>query len=129
QLAQLALAGIPQNAPVYPNSAVTAVDVVFAVPVAAPPEGGSGGVLVGWANLGNSPLMQSVTSSLVGLAGGVAQGFILDEQGTIIYHPDPSRVLLVFTAEASARRLDSQLAGATAYQDQAPDGTRRLVLY
>lgn len=128
QLARLALAGIPQNTTAYPDTLGQPVDLVFAAPINAP-GGGPGAVLVGRADLANSPLMQSVASSLVGLAGGLGQGFILDEYGLIIYHPDPTRLLDTFEPEASATRLSTRLTGATAYQDKAPDGTRRLVLY
>jgi PAS domain S-box-containing protein len=128
QLARLALAGIPQNTTAYPGTPGEPVDLVFAAPV-SPPGGGPAAVVVGRADLANSPLMQSVSSSLVGLAGGLGQGFILDEYGLIIYHPDPGRLLDTFVPEASATRLPANLDGATAYQDKAPDGTRRLVLY
>jgi PAS domain S-box-containing protein len=128
QLARLALAGIPQNTTAYPAAPGEPVDLVFAAPVNGP-SGGPAAVVVGRADLANSPLMQSVASSLVGLAGGLGQGFILDEYGLIIYHPDPSRLLDTFVPEPSARPLPANLAGATAYQDKAPDGTRRLVLY
>ena len=130
QLARLALAGIPQNTTAYPANVGDPVDLVFAAPVAqGGADGGPGAVVVGRADLSNSPLMQSVASSLVGVAGGQGQGFILDEYGLIIYHPDPARLLDTFVPEASATQLASSLSGATAYQDKAPDGTRRLVLY
>ena len=50
-------------------------------------------------------------------------------QGEDIYHIDPAARSGVFAPEPSATRLDTALAGAQAYQDKAPDGTRRLVLY
>ena len=128
QLAQLALAGIPQNAVIYPADPANPVDVVFAVPV-MDASGASAGVLVGRADIANSPLMQSVTSSLNGLANGLGQGFIVDDRGVIIYHPDPAQLLGTFSPEQSATQLQTSLAGAIAYQDKAPDGTRRLVLY
>jgi PAS domain S-box-containing protein len=129
QLAGLALAGIPQNTTVYSDAPGDAVDVVFAAPVPGAAGGGPAAVVVGRASLSDSPLMQSVTSNLVGLASGLGQGFIVDEYGVIIYHPDPARILDTFTPETSARPLATRLAGASAYQDKAPDGTRRLVLF
>jgi PAS domain S-box-containing protein len=124
ELVRLALAGIPQSAVIYPSTPAEPVDVVFAVPV-----GGGGGALMGRADLANNPLMQSVTKGLGGLANGLGQGFIIDEHGTIIYHPDPQRRLGTFTPESSSTPLTTSLIGASAYQDKAPDGTRRLVLY
>ena len=128
-MVSLALAGIPQNAVLYPADPVDPVDALFSMPVLAPAGGGVVGVLVGRADLANNPVMASVTNSLVGIANGLGQGFIVDERGVIIYHPDPTRRLASFVPEASARALPTDLAGATAYQDKAPDGTRRLVLY
>lgn len=129
RLIGLALAGIPQNAVLYPADPLDPVDAVFTMPVLAAEGGGIVGVLVGHADLANNPVMSSVTNSLLGLANGLGQGFIVDEDGVIIYHPDPTRRLATFAPEASALRLTTALSGATAYQDKAPDGTRRLVLY
>ncbi len=128
-LAGLALAGIPQNTIVYPVSVQDPVDAVFAAPVLD--SGGTAvvGVLMGRADLANNPVMQSATNSLLGLANGVGQAFIVDESGVVIYHIDPAARSGVFAPEPSATRLDTALAGAQAYQDKAPDGTRRLVLY
>jgi len=128
-LVGLALAGIPQNAVLYPADPLDPVDALFSVPVFALDGNGVVGVLVGRADLANNPVMNSVTNSLIGIANGLGQGFIVDERGVIIYHPDPTRRLATFAPEESARRLTTDLSGATAYQDKAPDGTRRLVLY
>lgn len=128
-LAGLALAGIPQNTILYPADPRDPVDAVFAVPVLPAGGGRAAGVLVGRADLSNNPIMQSVTNSLRGIAHGFGQGFLLDQDGVIIYHPDASRRLGSFTPEPSARRLTTDLEDAIAYQDKAPDGTRRLVLY
>jgi PAS domain S-box-containing protein len=128
QLLLLAQGGIPQNAVIYPANPADPVDVVFVVPVKEP-AGKIVGVLLGRADLSTNPLMRSATSGLSGLANGLSQGFILDDRGVIIYHPDPAQLLSTFAPEASAPQLNTHLAGAQAYQDNAPDGTRRLVLY
>jgi PAS domain S-box-containing protein len=128
QLLLLAQAGIPQDAVIYPADPADPVDVVFAVPV-HDAAGQTAGVMLGRADLSTNPLMQSATSGLSGLANGLGQGFILDDRDVIIYHPDPTQRLGIFTPDASAPRLTTRLAGAQAYQDQAPDGTRHLVLY
>ncbi|MGH2522966.1 MAG: ATP-binding protein, partial [Anaerolineales bacterium] len=85
--------------------------------------------LLGYADLDSNPLMQAVTNNLVGLAGGAGEGFLLDDRGLIIYHSNPERLLQPFSLETSGVPLRSSLAGASAYQDKAPDGTRRLLLY
>jgi PAS domain S-box-containing protein len=128
-LATLALAGIPQGAVLYPADPLDPVDAVFAVPVQPSGGGAVVGVLVGRADLATNPVMQSVTNSLLGIANGFGQGYLLDQDGVIIYHPDPARRLRSFTPEPTALQLQSDLPGATTYQDKAPDGTRRLVLY
>ncbi|MBI4770530.1 MAG: PAS domain-containing protein, partial [Chloroflexi bacterium] len=127
-LVQLALQGIPQDATVYPRLPGGALETLFVVPVMDPATNKPDGALLGRADLVSNPLMQAVTNNLEGLAGGTGQGFIVDENNTIIYHPDPGLVLQTFEPEPSAIPLTTNLSGATAYQDQAPDGTRRLVL-
>ncbi len=128
QLLTLAQSGIPQNAIIYPADPADPVDVVFVAPV-KDAAGQTAGVLLGRADLATNPLMQFATSGLSGMANGLGQGFILDDRGVIIYHPDATQRLNNFAPEAEAPRLSTRLAGAQAYQDQAPDGTRRLVLY
>jgi PAS domain S-box-containing protein len=127
-LARLALSGLPQNATYFPDYGGPPVEVVFAVPVHAP-NGDIGGVLIGRADPAASPVMQPVINSLSGLMGGLGQGFILDQNGVILYHPDPARLLLKFQPQADSPGVPNVLRGAVTYQDKAPDGTRRLVLY
>jgi PAS domain S-box-containing protein len=129
QLAQHALAGIPENVTLYPEQAGQAVDVIFAAPVFSGTASAPAGVIIGHVDLGGTPLMQSVTSSLRGLAGGAGQGFIVDEYGVIIYATDAARVRETFEPEAAGTPLPTRLDNARAYQDKALDGTRRLVLY
>jgi len=125
---QMAFDGIPQDATLFTGKADHPVDVLFATSV-VDAAGQPLGVLLGRADLVSNPLMQAVTNNLSGLAGGAGQGFIVDENNLIIYHPDPSRIQQAFTPETVATQLASHIEGAQAYQDRGPTGTRRLVLY
>lgn len=127
ELIEFSLNGVPQTLTVYPDEEGEAVDVLFIVPVMV--DNTVQGVLLGHADLVTNPLMQVVTNNLEGLANGAGQGFLVDERDTIIYHPDPTKQLEIFLPETAARRLNTTLSGAMAYEDKAPDGTRRLVLY
>jgi PAS domain S-box-containing protein len=129
QMVQLALAGIPQDTTVYPDAAGEPVDVLFVAPVFDPATNTPVGALAGRADLVSHPLVQAVTNGLQGLVAGAGQGFIVDERGVIIYHPDPNLLLETFTPETTAPRLPTVVSGAQAYEDRAPDGTRRLVMY
>jgi PAS domain S-box-containing protein len=128
-LVRLALQGIPQNATLYTSVPGEPVEVLFSAPVLDPDTSQPVGALVGRSDLFSNPLMQSVTRNLEGLAGGAGEGFLVDEQGVVIYHPDPAQLQQPFAPDLSAAPLNTTLAGALAYQDRAPDGTRRLVLF
>ncbi len=126
---QEALDGASKDGTLFTDEPEHLVDVIFTVPVVDAITGEIVGVLLGKADLNSNPLMQAVTNNLVGLAGGAGQGFIVDETGLIIYHPDPARIQQAFQPEPSDTPLVTALTGAQAYQDRAPNGTRRLVLY
>ncbi len=129
QLVRLAVQGVPQDVTAYPQNPAEPVEVVFVSPVLDPATKQPLGALAGRADLISNPFMQSVTQNLQGLAGGAGQGFIVDDRGFIIYHPDPGQMLLPFAVEQSAPVLRRGSEGELAYQDRAPDGTRRLVYY
>ncbi|HLE27258.1 MAG TPA: ATP-binding protein [Anaerolineales bacterium] len=129
QFVQQALQGIPQDGAVFSGDSEHPVDILFLAPIVNPATNQPAGALLGRADLVSNPLMQAVTNEFAGLAGGVGQGFILDERGQIIHHPDASYIQQPFEPEASATDLSISVPGARVYQDRAPDGTRRLVLY
>jgi PAS domain S-box-containing protein len=128
-LITLALEGIPQDSTVYAPLTSGPVDELFVAPILDSATLRPVGALLGRADLTSNPLMQSVTNNLEGLVGGAGFGFLLDENNAIIYHPDPNQLLQTFIPEPSASRLETFVPEAVAYQDIAPDGTRRLVLY
>lgn len=75
---------------------------------------------------------RSLENLIVGLQGVVGQGegFVVDEAGRIIAHPDPTRLLTNWTAPAEAQRLniDPQLAGL-AYQGRNSQTNARQLVY
>jgi len=129
EFVRLAFQGIPQDATVYSRAPNAVVDVLFITPVLDATTQQPQGVLLGRADLVSNPFMQSVTQNLNGVVAGAGQGFIVDDNNVTIYHPNSDQLLQVFTPETSATQLRSRPDGTLAYQDQAPDGTRRLVVY
>ncbi|MDW8327692.1 MAG: ATP-binding protein, partial [Anaerolineales bacterium] len=103
------------------------VETLFFQTVLDPGSGKPVGVLVGWAELESNLLLQSVFSNLAGVPEGI--GFIVGEDGLILYHPNPVLVGQPFALESSGERLETSLAGATALRDRGPDGNLRLLLY
>jgi PAS domain S-box-containing protein len=120
--------GVPQNTTVYTSTAKMPVEVLFTVPIKDPNTQKPVGVLLGRTDLVTNPIMQSVTNNLEGLAGGAGEGFIVDDQGIIIYHPNPEQWQQKFEPNPAAAPVVTALSGAAAYEDRAPDGTRQLVL-
>jgi two-component system phosphate regulon sensor histidine kinase PhoR len=117
-------ANIPQDLTVYPSAPDDVVGVVFIAPVDDPQTQQPLGALAGRVDLVNNPLMQAAVQNLQAFAAWDGQGAIVDDKGAVIYqvgsHPLPSAFEPAQTAEPG---------DAVSYQDQAPDGTRRLVAY
>lgn len=123
------LAGVAQDMVLYPSAAGDSTQVIFMAPVADAATGQAVAVLMGVAELDASPFMQPLAGTLGGLADDEGTGFVVDSRGYIIYPNRDQSPLPTFTIETTAPKLTTDLEGATAYQDNAPDGTRRLVLY
>ncbi len=124
----LGLEGVPRDLAVYPLRPGDPVLLAFVAPVAGP-GGQVVGALLGRADLASNPLMTPVLDSLRNVIAGEGAGFMVDERGKIVYHPDPGALMGDFAPDLKARALRSETDGARAYQDVAPDGTRRLVYY
>lgn len=78
-------------------------------------------VLVGRADLSTNPFSQPILGSLDSLKDVNGGGYLLDEEGRVLYHPDPNQLWLVYlTPEHTEPKL---------YDDTAADGTRQLVYY
>lgn len=74
------------------------------------------GALLGRASLNANPIMQRVLDSLQGTLGA-GQGFVVDDQGRIIAHPDAGQLLQAW-----------QPPPGPTYEERAADGTRRLLV-
>lgn len=77
------------------------------------------GVVIGRVELGANPFTQPIISSLNSLEDVEGQGYLLDENGIILYHPSSEKVMTTYPGE---------LEPEEAFNDQtAEDGTRSLV--
>jgi PAS domain S-box-containing protein len=89
-----------------------------------------------WALMGRVDLgvaLQPTVSSLQGTVGA-GWGFIVDEQWSIIAHPDPDRLMQPWVPlnDAGGKSLNARLDegdGGHSYEGIAPSGTRQLVYY
>lgn len=80
------------------------------------------GVLVGRSDLLSNPFTQPILSSLRSVNELGGQGFLIDENGIVLYHPSSALVMTRYSGKP--------LANDEAFSIQtAPDGTRQLVYY
>ncbi len=78
-------------------------------------------VLLGRTDLGTNPLTLPLLNSLDSMSTLHGAGFLIDENGRILYHPDASRIM----TEYQGRRGSN----AMYYDDTSSTGTRQLVYY
>lgn len=118
---QLALGGVPyQTYTVPPGSGDRAARVSFLAAL-KDESGNVRGVLIGRTDLATNPFSKSILASLQSLAAADGEGILLDEEGRILYHPNPAVLMAVYTGRKGG--------AIEFYDDTAPDGTRRLVYY
>ncbi len=126
-----ALSGAPGNSIRFvpgPDGGLVA-EMLFATPVLDPASQQPVAVAVGVTDLSSNPLMQSSTETLQRVWGGEGLGMIVDEQGRILFHSDPTAIGGEFVPVGDpAHQIETVLPDATAYRDRAPDGTRQIVL-
>jgi PAS domain S-box-containing protein len=79
------------------------------------------GVLVGRSDLSNNPYAPPMLVSLNSLADIGGEGILLDQEGKILYHTDPNRVMEFYTGKVTE--------GPAFFDDTAYDGTRQLVYF
>lgn len=112
----ITLEGVPQEVVVPPPPGARAVDLVFLAPIVRDGSNEVLGVVGGWASLEGHPLLNPVFAQLAD--PGVGAGFLVDNQGVILFHDDPSLVMSTMTLDPATSQ-DARLVAA-------PDGTRRL---
>jgi PAS domain S-box-containing protein len=118
---QLALAGVPyQIYTIPPDTGAKAARISFVAAIRDENDRVRG-VLIGRTELEANPFTKPILASLNSLAGSDGEGILLDEEGRILYHPNPALLMAVYTGHVSQQ--------ADFYYDTAPDGTRRLVYY
>jgi PAS domain S-box-containing protein len=88
------------------------------------------GILLGRVSLSANPNFRGILDSLQGSMGAGA-GFIVDQAGRIVAHPDLARWLQAWQPEAAPLVThETQRSSSRAYEDLAPpDNLQRLVYY
>jgi PAS domain S-box-containing protein len=107
-----------QLVPVPPPQGSPAALISFLVAV-QDETGAVRGVLIGRSNLASNPFAQPLLTGLQSMGQLEGEGVLVDENGQILYHPNPERVMTSYHGGASAE--------ARFFDDLAPDGTRQLV--
>ena len=118
----LALKGVVvQSYPIPPAEGEQAAQMTF---IAAVQDDNNQvrGVLIGRTNLATNPFTRPVIAALDSMLDVNGEGFLLDENGQILYHH--SRELLMSTYSKTVFQ-----DGLHFYDQNAADGTRHLVLY
>ncbi len=115
--AALALGGAPTEVTLVPSETDESVEIVFLWPIL--PDGGAQpiGFAAGWTDPRSNPILSPVLRQLTAFTPG--EGFVVNEDGTILAHTDPSLIGERFTSSAGEE--------STILTDRAPDGTFRLV--
>ena len=117
---QLALNGVPVQSYTIQNPTGDGVLVSFIAAV-QDDAGGTAGVLIGRSDLASNPLTLPILKSLDSLTANGGKGLILDQDGRILYHPDPDLIMTPYSGQIPS--------GSAFFDDTAPDGTRSLVFY
>lgn len=104
---------------VPPEGSASAAQISFITPVQE--NGNVERVLIGRTDLASNPLAQPVLTSLDSVVAIGGTGMLLDENGTILYHPDPNMVM-----ESYSEALGEE---AVFYEGTGTDGTRQLIYF
>ena len=84
-------------------------------------DGGTQRVHISRTNLGINILTKPLIKSLGEMSELNGAGILLDEEGNILYHPNPNLIMTTY----QGKRSDE----ADFYDETAPDGTRQLLYY
>jgi PAS domain S-box-containing protein len=86
------------------------------------------GVIIGRADTIQAPMIRDIQKALQQtMDTGV--GFVVDERGTIIVHPDPAMILTSWTPNAQPEHMLSSTPAGAAFMETAADGSQWLVYY
>ncbi|NUM45677.1 MAG: hypothetical protein HUU38_13320, partial [Anaerolineales bacterium] len=115
----LARQGVPfQFYVVEANEARPVADLVFIAQVVSAQEGETGRVLIGRTTLDENPFALNIVHSLESVQAFEGEGFLVDDRGMMIYHPDPNRIMTLYSGPIG---LEPQMADFT-----SSTGTRIL---
>lgn len=118
---QRALDGVPsQYYSVTPNESDKAAKISFIAPI-KDDDGTPVGVLVGRTDLSLNPFARPILGSLDSMTDEGGEGLLINDDGLILYHPDPDLLMEIFPVETPEE--------SSFYLGTAPDGTRRFVYY
>lgn len=118
---QRALDGVPsQYYSVSPNQGDEAARISFIAPI-KDEDDLTTGVLVGRTDLSLNPFAQPILGSLDSMADEGGEGLLLNDDGIILYHPNPELLMGAYPVQTSEE--------PGFYLGTAPDGTRRYVYY
>ncbi len=125
-LERVLASGAPQFSQVHMGAEnIPIISFVVQVADSASADGERFGALLGRAQLDVNPIMSSVSAGLQRTLGA-GVGFLIDEQGRIVVHPNQDLVLSTWTLNPNLPLLAEEGSGRT-YVHYAQDGTRRLL--
>jgi PAS domain S-box-containing protein len=119
---QLALTGVEAQSFSLPPAAGEQVAQVGFIAAHHAPDGEVLGVLLARSDLASNPLAQPALESLASLAEVDGMGLLVDENGRILYHTDPTMVMTQMPGFDRGQPTDFT-------DETAPDGTRRMAYY
>jgi PAS domain S-box-containing protein len=116
-----ALSGVPsQIYPIPPSETGMTSRVSFIVAV-KDNAGQTQRILIGRTDLGNNPLTQPLIQSISAMTEMGGNGILLDDNGTVLYHSDPTKIHTAYVGQQSDQPLF--------YDETASDGTRQMLYY
>ncbi len=95
--------------------------VSFVIAIFDPATAQSNRVLIGRTSLDTNPFTQPLINSLQSIVQMNGAGILLDENGRILYHPNPGQVMTKYAGRVAETPMF--------FDDPAPDGTRNIVFF
>jgi PAS domain S-box-containing protein len=118
---KLALSGVRIQTYTLPALDGTTPSIISFIASIENPNGDVEGVVIGRTDIESNPFSKPILTSLESLESIGGTGFLLDEEGNILYHPDPNRLLLAYTPQENRE--------AEFYDETGPDGTRQITYF